>query len=99
LKSSDKIEVNQGFKNAVPLSPTLLDLYLDKMIKKWQKNMKVNFKMNNMTLAAVTFEDDKAIISDTEMEFSEQYFMGRNNEDTQVKHSIKKSKTLAFKVK
>jgi hypothetical protein len=35
------------------------------MIKEWQKNIKVNFKINNITFDTVTFADDEAIIADT----------------------------------
>jgi hypothetical protein len=69
------------------------------MMKEWQKNMKVYFKINNITLDIVTFADDQAIISDTEMEFSGQFLWEQITKTHKVKHSTKKSKTLAFKRK
>jgi hypothetical protein len=52
-------------------------LYLDEMIREWQKNMKVNFKIKSITLDIVIFAGDQAITPNTEMEFSGQFIYGK----------------------
>jgi hypothetical protein len=71
IKSSNKIselvEINKGVRQGCPLSPTLFNIYLDKIITKWQKQDKFGIKLSkNQHLSTLLFADEQVLISDTQ---------------------------------
>jgi len=50
-----------------PLSPTLFNVYLDKIVIEWQNQDLTGIKLSkNQKLSTLLFADDQVIIADTE---------------------------------
>jgi len=66
-KLSKLVEINKGVHQGYPLSPTLFNIYLDKIITKWQKQDITGIKLSkNQQLSLLLFADDQVIVTDTE---------------------------------
>jgi hypothetical protein len=66
-KTSKLVEINKEVRRGCPLSPTLFNVYLDKIITKWQKQDITGIKLSkNQHLSTLLFADDQVIIADTE---------------------------------
>jgi len=64
---SKPVEINKGVRQGCPLSPTLFNIYLDKIITKWQNQDITGIKLlKNQQLSALLFADDQVIRADTE---------------------------------
>jgi len=64
---SKSVEINKGVRQGCPLSPTLFNIYLDKIITKWQKQDITGIKLSkNQQLSTLLFADDQFIIADRE---------------------------------
>ena len=61
------MEINKGVRQGCPLSPTLFNIYLDKVITKWQNQDITGIELSkNRQLSALLFADDQVTIADTE---------------------------------
>jgi len=66
-KLSKLVEINKGVCQGCPLSPTLFNIYLDKIITTWQSKDITGIKLSkNQQLSMLLFADDQLIIADTE---------------------------------
>jgi hypothetical protein len=66
-KRSKPTEINKAVPQVCPLSPTLFNIYLDKIITKWQKQDITGIKLSkNQQLSKLLFADDQVTIADTE---------------------------------
>jgi hypothetical protein len=61
------VEIYIGVRQGCPLSLTLLNIYLDKIITKWQKQDITGIKLpKNQQLSMLLFADNPITIADTE---------------------------------
>jgi len=66
-KLSKPVEINKGVHLDCPLSPTLFNIYFDKIITKWQNQDITRIKLpKNQQLSTLLFADDQVITADTE---------------------------------
>jgi len=66
-KLSKPVEINKGARQGCPRSPTLFNIYLDKIITKWQKQDITGIKLSkNQQLSTLLFADEQVITADTE---------------------------------
>jgi len=66
-KLSKSVEINKGFRQGCPLSPTLFKICLNEIITKWQKQDITRIKLSkNQQLSTLLFADDQVIIADRE---------------------------------
>jgi len=66
-KLSKPVEIKKGVCQSCPLSPTLFNIYLDKIITKWQNEDITGIKLSkNQQLSTLLFADNQVIIADTE---------------------------------
>jgi hypothetical protein len=64
--SSKEIHINQGVKHGCPMSPTLVNIFIDKVIRQWQDVLIKDFKTGNTVLNTILFADDQAIFNESE---------------------------------
>jgi ribosomal protein RSM22 (predicted rRNA methylase) len=67
-KLSEPVEIYKGVCQCCPLSPTLFNIYLDKIITKWQKQdiTRIKLSKNQQQLSMLLFADNQVIIAETE---------------------------------
>jgi len=66
-KLTKPVEINQGVRLGFPLSPTLFNIYLDKIVTKWQNQDITRIKLpKNQQLSTLLFADYQVIMADTE---------------------------------
>jgi hypothetical protein len=66
-KLSKLVEINKGVCQVCPLAPTLINIYVDEIITKWQNQDITGIKLSkNQQLSVLLFGDDQVIIADTE---------------------------------
>jgi hypothetical protein len=53
--------LNQGVKEGCQLSPTLFNLHIEKVIRRWPKELKDKFSVKNTECNTLIFADDKLI--------------------------------------
>jgi hypothetical protein len=59
-------EISQGVRQGWPMSPTLHNLYFDKVIRKWHSQLKTNCLIADIPLNALLFTDDQIVLADSE---------------------------------
>jgi hypothetical protein len=64
--SSKEIQINQGVKQGCPVSPTLVKIFIDEVIRQWQDILIKGFKICNTALNTILFVDDQAMFSKSE---------------------------------
>jgi retron-type reverse transcriptase len=64
--SSTEIQINRGVKQGCPMSPTLVNIFIDEVIRQWQDVLIRDFKIGNTVLNTILFVDDQAIFSESE---------------------------------
>lgn len=98
INNSDKlIKTNQGVKQGCPMSPALFSIYIDDVIRQWQEQLNINFKINDKALNTILFADDQVIFGNTEDEL--QLAVHKLNDiasNYNMKISEKKTKVMAF---
>jgi hypothetical protein len=58
---TEEIKTNQGVKHGCSLSPTLFNIYIDNMIRRWKAEIKTGIKLNDrLCLNTMLFADDQA---------------------------------------
>jgi hypothetical protein len=67
IKINNKLSELEGVHQGCLLSPTLFNIYLDKIITKWQKQDITRIKLSkSQQLSTLLFADDQITIADTE---------------------------------
>jgi len=64
--SEDSRVITQRVRQGCPLSPVLLNLYLDEVIRIWLKQLKTSNYFKELIFITLLFAGDQFIISDTE---------------------------------
>jgi hypothetical protein len=59
-------EISQGVRQGCPMSPTLFNLYFDKVVRKRQSQLKTNYFIGDMPLNALLLTDDQIVLADSE---------------------------------
>jgi retron-type reverse transcriptase len=59
-------ETTQGVKQGCPLSPILLNLYVDEVTREWQKELQTHYITENISLNTLLFADDQVVLADSE---------------------------------
>jgi hypothetical protein len=98
---SKDIKINQGVRQGCSLSASLFNIYLDDVLREWKTRsrpgiwLKVTAALNTML-----FADDQIIIQESEDELKRSIFYLNNIcKSYNLKMSINKTKTMAFKGK
>jgi hypothetical protein len=70
IKISDVTEerdINQVVRQGCPLSPTLFNIYINEIIKRWNEKYTTGIKISNDTkLNTILFADDQVVITNSE---------------------------------
>jgi hypothetical protein len=66
LVSNKEIHINQGVKQGCPMSPTLFNILIDKIIRQRQDVLIKDFKIGNTVLNTILFVDGQAIFNESE---------------------------------
>jgi hypothetical protein len=73
IRRTAKIKTNQGLRQGCSLSPTLFNIYIDNVLKKWKPTIYPGIKLQgNIYLNSLLYADDLTIIQ-TKMTFSTPY--------------------------
>ena len=100
-KRTDEIKINQGVRQGCSLSPTLFNIYIDDVLKKWQSKEYPGVQLDRHTyLSTLLFADDKIIIQESEDKL--QLAVHRLNQicpEYNLKISLHKTKVMAFQGK
>jgi hypothetical protein len=60
------------------MSPTLVNIFIDEVIRQWQDVLIKDFKIGNAVLNTILSVDDQAIFSESEAGFKEQFDLKPN---------------------
>jgi len=98
-KLSKLIEINKVVCQGCPLSPTLFNIYLDKIITKWQKQDITGIKLSkNQQLSTLLFADNQVIIADTEDNLQKAaYKLNQIITEYGLTISVQKTKSMVLK--
>ncbi len=100
-KLSEHAEINRGVRQGCPLSCVLFNMYMDHMVKEWQKKDPKGIQMDQQQeISTVLFADDQAVLAETEDDLQRaMYQLAKTSEAYDMKISSGKTKTMAFKGK
>lgn len=98
INDSNKIiKTHQGVKQGCPMSPALFSIYIDDVVKQWQKQLSNNFKINDKALNTILFADDQVILSNTEDDLQIAIFkLTQIANEYDMRISEQKTKVMAF---
>jgi hypothetical protein len=98
---SKDIKINQGVRQGCSMSPTLVNIYLDDVIREWKtRNNPGIWLKETAALNTLLFADDQIINQESEDELQISIFYLKNIcKSYNLKISINKTKTMAFKGK
>jgi len=98
-KLSKLVEINKGVCQGCTLSPTLFNIYLDKIITKWQSKDITGIKLSkNQQPSMLLFADDQVIIADTEDNLQKAvHKLNQIITEYGLTTSAQKTKLMAFK--
>jgi retron-type reverse transcriptase len=71
--SSKEIQINQGVKQGSPMSPTLINIFIDEVIRQWQDVLIKGFKIGNAVLNTILFVDIRLFLVNQRPAFNEQF--------------------------
>jgi retron-type reverse transcriptase len=98
--SNKEIHINQGVKQGYPVSPTLFNISIDKVIRQWQDVLIKAFKICNTVLNTILFAGDRAIFSESEAGFQRAINRLENVANGfNMRITTMKTKTVAFQGK
>ncbi len=90
--------INQEIRQGCPHSPTLFNIYMDVIIKKWLMTFNEVFKINNVEIPTLIFADDQLIIGKSEHETQiAVHKLSQIANEYGMKISPNKTKVMAFK--
>lgn len=94
----DEMIINQGVRQGCSLSPTLFNIYVDHIFRKWKCRVALGIKLtNDEYLNALLFADDLWIIQDSENDLQKSvYVLNEICKEYNFKISIDKTKIMAF---
>jgi len=98
-KLSEPVEIYKGVCQGCPLSPTLLNIYLDKIITKWQKQDITRNKLSkNQQLSLLLFADNQVIIAEREDNLLKAtHTLNQLITEYGLTLSVEKTKSMTFK--
>jgi len=95
--SEDSRSIIQGVRQVCPLSPVLLNLYLDEVTRTWLQKLKTSKYFNELIFNTLLFADDQFIISDTEDNLQKAVYLLYNiSKEYNLEISTKKTKVFGF---
>jgi hypothetical protein len=85
---SAKIKTNQVLRQGCSLSPTLFNIYIDDMIKKWKPTINPGIKLpGNIYLNSLLYVDDLTIIQTNEDDLQRFiFYVSKLCQDYNLKH-------------
>lgn len=91
--------INKGVRQGCPLSPSLFNIYIDKIVMNWQMDLNEHFKIKkNIFVDTLLFADDQVLISSSENGAQRALFQLNNiSKSFSLNISINKTKVLAFR--
>jgi hypothetical protein len=76
IKGTAKIKTNQGLRQWCSLSPTLFNICIDDVIKKWKPTINPGIKLQgNIYLNSLLYADDLIIIQTNEVDLQRPHIL------------------------
>jgi len=95
--SEDSRVIIQGVRQGCPLSPVLLNLYLDEVIRIWLLKLKTSKYFKELIFKTLLFADDQFIISDREDNLQKAIYLLYNiSKEYNLEIATKKTKVFGF---
>jgi hypothetical protein len=101
IKRTAKIKTSQGLRQWCSLSPTLFNICIDDVVKKWIPTINPGIKLQgNIYLNSLLYADDLTIIQINEGDLQcSIFYLSKLCQDYNLKISKNKTKIMAFKGK